>query len=333
MRSSASKPPFTVTPLVMNLSLKIAELMGRWNGASRPKPRIQLRRENQLRTVQASLAIEGNTLTLNQISALLDKKRVIGPKKDVLEAQNALRAYEQLSQAGLSPHRERDFLKIHSLLMIGLATDAGKYRAGNVGILKGTAVSHVAPSAKMVPELMQNLFEWLKTTSENPLFTSCIAHYEIEFIHPFSDGNGRMGRLWHHFLLQSAYPIFEFVPIETVIRKSQLKYYTALEKSDRAGDATLFLEYALGAIHEALEETIHPKNFQGSDVEARLEKAKHHFGSKIFSRSEYMMNAGQISSATASRDLQYGALNKILKTSGKMRMTKYQFTLKLKPQK
>lgn len=318
-----SYPPYTLNPKILKLSIKAAELIGRWDGASRPKPKLKLRKENKIKSIQSSLAIEGNTLSIDQISALMDNKRIIGPKKDILEVQNAINAYDHISK--LNPQNEKDFLKTHGYLMKNLVSDAGRYRKGQVGILKGSKVSHIAPSHNLVPELMHNLFNWIKVSDESPLIVSCVAHYEIEFIHPFSDGNGRMGRFWQSLILTHAFLLFESVPIEEVIKKNQAKYYEALEKSDKLGDASPFIEFMLECVVAALESLLHPRNFEGATPESRLESARTHFGKKEFSRSDYMKFVGQISTATASRDLKTGVKDKVIKEIGEMRMTKYKF--------
>ena len=317
------QPPFQINAETVKLSIKIAELIGRWDGNARPKPKPKLRKENKILTIQSSLAIEGNTLSLDQVSAILDQKRVIGPKKDIIEVQNAIEAYESLAK--LNPESEKDFLRLHGILMENLVDRSGKYRQGQVGVLKGSKVSHVAPPAKQVPLLMQQLFEWIKSSDHDALIVSCVAHYEIEFIHPFLDGNGRIGRLWQSLILQKKYPIFEFVPIESVIRKNQKKYYESLEKSDRYGDSTTFLNFMMHSILQALEEVVYSKNFETSTIADRAEVARQHFQSKEFSRSDYIKIVGNISTATASRDLQLLKEGGKIQVQGDKRTAKYVF--------
>lgn len=272
---------------------------------------------------QSSLAIEGNTLSLDQVSAILDEKRVIGPKREIIEVQNAIRAYESLAR--LDSCSEKDFLKLHGILMKDLLEQSGKYRSGQVGVLKGAKVSHVAPPAKMVPGLMKQLFDWIRTSDHDALIVSSIAHYEIEFIHPFADGNGRIGRLWQSLVLQKKYPIFEIVPIESVIRKNQKEYYEALEKSDRAGDSTRFLAFMMESIYQALSEVVHSKNFDVSTVEDRAEMAEQHFGNREFTRTNYIKVVGNISTATASRDLKQLRVDGRLNIQGDQRTARYRF--------
>jgi Fic family protein len=323
MKPLPYEPPFQLTQSILKLSIQAAELIGRWDGATRPKPKIKLRKENKIRSIQSSLAIEGNTLSLEQVTALLEKKRVIGPRKDILEVQNAILAYDLLPS--FTPHSEKDFLKLHASLMKGLIPQSGLYRSGQVGVMKGAKVSHVAPPAKQVPLLMGNLFQWMKGNAFDPLIASCIAHYEIEFIHPFADGNGRIGRLWQALILLKAYPLFEFVPVEEMIRKNQKDYYLALETSDRKGDVAPFVEFMLKCLVKSLEKMLVPTNFEASTSEGRLESARGNFRTKAFSRADYLKFVGQISTATASRDLKQGIDSGTLIGTGEQRMTVYRF--------
>src|SRR5207253_7112889 len=193
------KPPFQITSKVLGLSSQIQEIIGELKTYSLAKPSVKLRKENKIRTIHHSLAIEGNSLSEEQVTALLEKKRVLGPKNQILEVMNALELYDILAK--FDPAKERDLLKAHGLLLNGLVKEAGKYRSTAVGIFKGTKVSHMAPSAKQVPKLMGDLFTFLTKDSETPwLIKACVFHYELEFIHPFEDGNGRMGRLWQQLL-------------------------------------------------------------------------------------------------------------------------------------
>ena len=177
------------------------------------------------------MEIEGNTLSEEQITALLENKRVIAPQKDILEVQNAIKVYNQLSK--FNPYRLRDLEKAHSILMKGLIDNAGKLRTSNVGIVKGSKVEHIAPNGSIVMGLMNNLFEYLKKDKELLLIKSCVFHYEFEFIHPFLDGNGRMGRLWQTLILMQQYPVFEYLPVESLIKQKQREYYKKLSESDK----------------------------------------------------------------------------------------------------
>ena len=225
------QPPFEITPTIVNQISVISGLLVRLDGsplATSP----QLRKQNRIRTIQGTLAIEGNSLTLDQITAILNGQRVLGQPREIGEVQGAIRAYEALPT--WSPTARQDLLQAHRLLMADILTDAGKFRTGGVGIYKGTQVSHIAPPAKRVPELMGDLLHWLATTDHHPLITSSVFHYELEFIHPFIDGNGRMGRLWQTLILGQWNDLFYLLPIESLIKDRQDRYYQTLEAADRA---------------------------------------------------------------------------------------------------
>ncbi|MEO1009912.1 MAG: Fic family protein [Bacteroidota bacterium] len=296
------KPPYEVNPEILRLISQISEKIGMAKANYAHKPSPELRKRNRIQTIHASLQIEGNTLTEEQITALLDKKRVIGPKKDVTEVLNAIEVYQNVER--YSPKKEESFLLAHQQLMKNLVKHAGTYRKQSVGIVKGSQVAHVAPSFKNVPYLMKDLFSYLKESREITLIKSCVFHYEMEFIHPFSDGNGRMGRLWQTLILMEEYPVFQFLPLETNISKDQESYYKALAQSDQVGKSTPFIEYMLHVIDLALGKILDFNNRTLSQRD-RLD----HFislGLLEFSRKDYMDVFKNISSATASRDLKNG---------------------------
>ena len=197
--SITMKPPYEITSSILKLITSISEKIGEVNANLLNKPSQKLRKQNRIKTIHSSLKIEGNTLTEKQITAILENKRVIGPKKDVLEVLNAIKIYENLEE--YNPSNEKSFLKAHQNLMEGLIENSGKYRNQSVGIVKGSKVEHLAPPFENVPYLMKDLFEYLKKSDEIVLIKSCVFHYEMEFIHPFLDGNGRMGRLWQTLIL------------------------------------------------------------------------------------------------------------------------------------
>jgi Fic family protein len=248
------------------------------------------------------LKIEGNTLSEEQITAILEKKRVVGPKKDVNEVLNAIKVYEQLHK--YKPESVKSFLSAHDTLMKGLVVDCGKFRNKGVGIMAGEKLAHVAPPAENVPYLMNDLFNYLKSTNEIALIKSCVFHYEVEFIHPFSDGNGRMGRLWQTLILMKQYPVFEFIPFENLIHFTQNDYYKALAHSDKAGNSTPFIEYMLGVIDESLSSML---DFKGKTMSSK-ERLNYfiELTTNTFSRKDYMGVFKEISTATASRDLKLG---------------------------
>lgn len=200
------------------------------------------------------MSIENNSLTIEQITAIIEGKRVLGPPNEIQEVKNAVQAYELL--LNLNPYKQNDLLKAHQLMMNDLVKHSGKYRKGGVGIFDGKGVVHVAPPADRVPFLMNDLFDWLKSTDVHPLIKSCVFHYEFEFIHPFEDGNGRMGRLWQTVILTEWKPIFAWLPIETLIKENQKLYYKALGISDNNADSTEFIEFMLSIILKTIKEII-----------------------------------------------------------------------------
>ncbi|WP_332397218.1 Fic family protein [Vibrio metschnikovii] len=200
----AYQPPFTITTEILNLVADISEAIGRLTVEFEQEKLLRLRKVNRMRTVQGSLAIEGNTLSEAQITAIIEGKRVIAPPKEVQEARNAIAAYEAIGS--WQPSKSKDLLTAHQLLMTGLVEEAGRYRSQGVGVMSGDQVVNMAPQADRVPKLMGELLAWLRTTNVHPLMASCIFHYEFEFIHPFADGNGRMGRLWQTLILSQWHP-------------------------------------------------------------------------------------------------------------------------------
>ena len=313
------KPPYDITPKILKLISSISEKIGEVNANYLTKQSPQLRKQNRIKTIHSSLRIEGNTLTEEQITALIENKRVIGPEKDVLEVLNAIKVYEKLDSYKFSA--DKSFLKAHLELMNGLIESAGKYRKQGVGIVKGTIVEHVAPPFENVPHLMKDLFEYLKDSDELTLIKSCVFHYEMEFIHPFLDGNGRMGRLWQTLILMAEYPVFEFLPFETLISKTQDEYYKSLALSDKSGKSTYFIEYMLGVIEKSLESLLNYNNRVLKDVD-RLEYFLN-LGIKAFNRKDYMNVFKDLSSATASRDLKKGMEMNMFESVGNLNKTKY----------
>ena len=313
------KPPYDITPKILKLISTISEKIGEVNANYLSKQSPQLRKQNRIKTIQSSLQIEGNTLTEDQITALIDNKRIIGPEKDVLEVLNAIKVYNELNKYKL--YSEKDFLNAHASLMNGLIKNAGKYRNQSVGIVKGNDIEHVAPPFQNVPYLMKDLFEYLKDDQELTLIKSCVFHYEMEFIHPFIDGNGRMGRLWQTVILINDYQIFEFLPFETLISATQDEYYRSLSMSDKTGKSTPFIEYMLGVIEKSLSQLLNYNNRILKDTD-RLEYFLNQ-GYKEFSRKDYMNVFKDIASATASRDLKKGIELNLFKSSGQLNKTKY----------
>lgn len=314
------KPPYDITPTILDRYGQIAEALGICQSLMLVKPEARLRRQNRIKTIQSSLSIEGNTLNIKNVTALIDNHRVIGPPKDILEVKNAIAAYELLNK--LNPYNKNDFLKAHKVLMADLLKTPGKYRNSQVGIMKGKEVSHIAPSADMVNGLMNDLFTYLKTDDDLIVIKSCVFHYEMEFIHPFEDGNGRMGRFWQTRILMNENPIFEFVPIEKLIKDNQTEYYEVLSLSDNSGKSTIFIEFMLNIINQTLRATIEESRPLNPDFSKRSKQALLKLQG-WFDRKDYMAVCKGISSATASRDLKQLLLNNEIESSGSGRMTKY----------
>ena len=246
-------PPYRITPGILHSIEQIGEALGNLRLHSESVAVPILRRGNRIKTVQASLAIEGNSLSLEQVTAVLSGKRVLAQPREIQEVRNAFAAYEKLSD--WTAHSRADLLAAHGLLMAGLVDETGRFRSGGVGIQRGGEVVHVAPPAERVPALMDDLLAWLEKTDEHPLVAGCVFHYEFEFIHPFEDGNGRLGRLWQTLILIQWRPIFALLPVESIIRDRQQDYYAALGRADDAADATAFIEFMLAAIQRAIEES------------------------------------------------------------------------------
>lgn len=254
MAKRSYQPPFTLTSEIVSLVADIAEQVGRLSADSGFERDLRLRSINRIRTITGSLAIEGNTLTEEQITAILDGKTVLAPPRELQEARNALAAYDKLPEwNGL---RETDLLAAHQVLTLGLLDHPGAYRSSGVGVMAGNKVIHMAPPAAQVPRLMGQLFDWLQATKQHPLIASSVFHYEFEFIHPFADGNGRMGRLWQTLLLSHWNPAFAWLPVESLVHQHQTGYYKALRDSTQASDSAAFIHFMLGCIHDAVVKAV-----------------------------------------------------------------------------
>lgn len=247
------KPPFRMTDRITNQVAAISEQIGRIKVLSRGSLNPHLRMENRIRTIHSSLAIEHNSLSLAQVTAIIDGKRILGNPNEIREVQNAYQAYAMM--LSLDPYSVKDLLKAHKMMMEGLIRENGSFRSGGVGVFEGDAVIHMAPPAERVPGEIQDLFDWYKTSEMHPLIKSAVFHYEFEFIHPFADGNGRMGRMWHSLLLGKWNDLFYWLPIEELIRSRQQEYYDALGKSDKEADSSAFAELMLDIILDTLKET------------------------------------------------------------------------------
>jgi Fic family protein len=248
------QPPYTITPRILQRVTDIVALLTRWEVAGEGALSPQLRRNNRIRTIQASLAIENNTLSIEQVTAVLEGKRVLGLPREIQEVRNAFAAYEQLPN--WRAHSVIDLLAAQGVLMAGLVDDAGCFRTSGVGIYNHQNVVHVAPPASRVSVLMADLLDWLSSMPVHPLIASCVFHYEFEFIHPFADGNGRMGRLWQTLIVSQWQPLLAYLPVESVIRVRQAAYYQALADADNLADSTPFIEFMLQALLDAMTEVL-----------------------------------------------------------------------------
>lgn len=248
-------PPYTLTDEMFDLVSQIMENLGKLNGVDDLEKLPRLRRINRIKSIHSSLAIENNTLSIEQVSDVINGKKVLGPQKDIIEVHNAFNAYEEVSK--IDPYSIKDLLKIHSIMTNGLVKESGMFRSGQVGVYDQDGnVIHIAPPANIVPSLIKQLFDWVKSTNINMLIKSSIFHYEFEFIHPFNDGNGRTGRLWQTAMLASWKPIFEWIPIESIIKDNQDEYYKTIVVSTEQGESTAFITFMLKAISTAINNII-----------------------------------------------------------------------------
>lgn len=316
------KPPYSITPRILSLLASISEKLGEIKASHLLAPRAELRKTNRIKTIQSTLEIEGNTLSIEQVTAVINNKRVIAPQKDILEVKNAIAVYDVLQS--FKAFSISSLLKVHALLMRGLVKQPGKFRSAGAGIVKGSQLTHLAPKASLVKGLMNDLFNYLKTDSAPLLIKSCVFHYELEFIHPFEDGNGRMGRLWQSVILKDLNPMFAFLPVESIIKQKQSDYYKALEKSDKSGNSTPFIEFMLTAIDQALAGQLQERRLPLTTDE-RIKIFKEHIGENDFCRKDYLQYFKDISAPTASRDLKAAMDKKMLIKRGDKRTAIYRF--------
>ena len=282
---SKYQPPFHMTDKITNLTAAICELLGQIKILSRGNLAPHLRKENRIRTIHSSLSIEHNSLTLEQVTAIIDGRRILGNPVEIQEVKSAYTAYEMMLT--LDPYSVDDLLKAYKAMMNELISENGRFRSGGVGVFNGKVLVHMAPPANMVPGQIQDLFTWYKTAEIHPLIRSSIFHYEFEFIHPFADGNGRMGRMWHSLLLGRWNEIFYWLPVEDLIRLRQEEYYNALGKSDTDADSCAFVEFLLQVIMDTLQNTTVVGN---DDVEEQkdplVDKLREAIGNDVLSASE-----------------------------------------------
>ena len=248
------KPPFVMNEQIATITAEIAELSGELSAYEGLTTNPILPRENRIKTIHSSLAIEQNTLSIGQVTDIIDGKRVLAPPADIKEVQNAYEIYEKLDI--LNPYSIEDLLVAHRIMTKDLIKESGMFRSGNAGVYDGEKLIHAGTPSSYIPEVMENLFTWLKESSLHPLIKACLFHYEFEFIHPFFDGNGRTGRLWHTLILSKWKPFFAWVPIESLIHDNQQAYYDAIEISNEKQNANDFVLFMLGIIKIALEEIL-----------------------------------------------------------------------------
>ncbi|MGB3961866.1 MAG: Fic family protein [Sulfurimonas sp.] len=248
---SSYKPPYTITTNIVNFVSEISELIADVKYVDKTYNTLKLRKKNRIRSITGTLQIEGNTFDEAKVTSVINGKPVLGTLREVEEVKGAIRAYEHLESYKYK--NEKDLLLAHKYLMQNLLNNAGVYRNSNVGVGGRDGVTHVAPPLNMVPQLMGELFDWLSKTNEHPLIASCVFHYEFEFIHPFNDGNGRIGRLWQSVILKNFKDFFAYMPIESIVRDNQEGYYEALESSGTLGESTPFIEFMLKIIVKSLE--------------------------------------------------------------------------------
>ena len=300
------KPPFEITNTIINYVVEIAELVGRLASSKQLSTNPTLRRTNRIRTIHGSLAIEQNTLSLEQVTAVLNGKQVLAPPKDIAEVKNAYEIYERLEE--LDPYSVDDLLTAHSIMTRGLVEESGMFRTRPVGVVDQEGhVLHFGTLPQYVPDLVMELLDWVKTSEVHMLIRSCVFHYEFELIHPFADGNGRVGRLWHTLLLSKWNPTFAWLPVESIIHDRQPEYYAAINASNDAGESTVFIEFMLSAIKASLMDAI---NTSDEMSDGKVDKATLRWNKiqEYLKNHDYIMNANirelcGVSAATANRIL------------------------------
>lgn len=247
-----NNPTFTVTPKALDFVAKIAEAVGELQGSGEYARNLRLRKVNRLRSIQSSLAIENNSLSIDEVADIINGKRVLGAPNEIQEVKNAYNAYEHLLQ--YNPYSVDDFLKAHQYMTEGLVSNSGKFRSKGVGVYAGDQLIHAGAKADFVPGLITDLLAWGQASNVHPLIKSCIMHFEIEFIHPFADGNGRVGRLWQSLVLSQWNELFAWLPIETLVYENQQAYYDALQQAGQSADSGVFIEFMLNVIYQSLAE-------------------------------------------------------------------------------
>lgn len=266
------KPPFEITETITNLTLDICQLVRQFQATDELSKDPKLRKANRIKSIYSSLSIEHNSLSEDQVTAVINGVKVVAPSRDILEVQNSCKAYDQIPK--LNPYNIKALLNAHATMMKGLSDDAGYFRARGVGVYKGNELIHMGTRPELVPSLIQQLIDWTKKSKIHPLIKSCIFHYEFEYIHPFSDGNGRTGRLWHTLILSKWQPLFAWIPIESLIHERQKEYYKALSVSDNEGKSTRFIEFMLTVIRDVLKKNVGINDGIGVGIDVGIKKVK-----------------------------------------------------------
>ena len=300
------KPPFEITNTMIHEIAEIAELVGKLTSTNQLSANPTLRRTNRIRTIHGSLAIEQNTLSLEQVTAVLNGKQVLAPPKDIAEVKNAYEIYERLEE--LDPYSVDDLLTAHGIMTRGLVDESGVFRSKPVGVVDQEGhVLHFGTLPQYVPNLVMELLDWVKNSDVHMLIRSCVFHYEFELIHPFANGNGRVGRLWHTLLLSKWNPAFAWLPVESIIHDRQQEYYEAINASNNAGESTVFIEFMLSAIKASLMDAINTSD-EMSDGAMDKVTVRWRQIEKFLETHEFIMNADVralcgVSAATANRVL------------------------------
>ena len=327
MRKELS-PPFKITNEILNFVYEIGELVGKISAEKEFEKNLILRRENRIKTIYSSLAIEQNTLTLGQVTDVINGKRVLAPPKDIKEVQNAYEIYERLDE--LNENSVKDLLLAHKIMTSELIKESGRFRSKNAGVYQGDKLIHMGTLPEYIPELINNLFLWLKNSKEHPLIKAAVFHYEFEFIHPFQDGNGRIGRLWHSLILSKWKKIFAWLPIESLIQKYQKEYYISINNSNRDGESTEFILFMLRIINETLIELIETEKMTdkltGKMTDKNEERTKlviKYLNQNNSINNKDAKNLLDISEATARRFLNKLVKENILEAVGEYKARKY----------
>ena len=321
-------PPFKITNEILNFIYEIGELVGKISAEKKFEKNLTLRRKNRIKTIYSSLAIEQNTLTLEQVTDVINGKRVLAPLKDIKEVQNAYEIYERIDE--LDENSVKDLLLAHKIMTSELIKESGRFRSKNAGVYQGDKLIHMGTLPEYIPELINNLFLWLKNSKEHPLIKAAVFHYEFEFIHPFQDGNGRIGRLWHSLILSKWKKIFAWLPVESLVQKYQKEYYIAINNSNRNGESTEFILFMLRIINETLIELIETEKMTdkltGKMTDKNEERTKlviKYLNQNNSINNKDAKNLLDISEATARRFLNKLVKENILEAVGEYKARKY----------